>query len=150
VSKSEDRSPATLIHFGTWCKRQYDDPLISRHPENSRKPPKQVAATPLVRKRRLGHYDAGIWRDGRAISFGEDAPADPKVLRIQGVADEAEPEAAMQKQAKRNLTFLHKRLRPYVMGSALRGLAIAPLLQEAYGRNAAVLKMSVRAMPWIL
>lgn len=35
----------------------------------------QVAAATLDRKRRLGHY-AVIWRDGKAIAIGEDAPSD--------------------------------------------------------------------------
>jgi hypothetical protein len=36
---------------------------------------KQVAADTLERKRRLGHY-AVIWRDGRPMTIGEDAPGD--------------------------------------------------------------------------
>jgi hypothetical protein len=36
---------------------------------------KQVAADTLERKRRLGHY-AVIWRDGRPMAIGEDAPSD--------------------------------------------------------------------------
>lgn len=35
---------------------------------------KQVAADTLERKRRLGHY-AIIWRDGKPVAIGEDAPA---------------------------------------------------------------------------
>jgi hypothetical protein len=35
---------------------------------------KQVAADTLERKRRLGHY-AVIWRDGKPVAIGEDAPA---------------------------------------------------------------------------
>ena len=34
---------------------------------------KQVAAETLERKRRLGHY-AIIWRDGKPVAIGEDAP----------------------------------------------------------------------------
>ncbi|WP_017324783.1 hypothetical protein [Synechococcus sp. PCC 7336] len=33
----------------------------------------KVAAETLERKRRLGHY-AIIWRDGKAVAIGEDAP----------------------------------------------------------------------------
>jgi hypothetical protein len=36
---------------------------------------RQVAADTLERKRRLGHY-AVIWRDGRPMAIGEDAPGD--------------------------------------------------------------------------
>lgn len=36
---------------------------------------RQVAADTLERKRRLGHY-AVIWRDGRPMAIGEDAPTD--------------------------------------------------------------------------
>lgn len=35
---------------------------------------KQVAINTLDRKRRLGHY-AVIWRDGKPICIGEDAPS---------------------------------------------------------------------------
>jgi peptidase E len=35
---------------------------------------KQVAADTLERKRRLGHY-AVIWRNGKPVAIGEDAPA---------------------------------------------------------------------------
>jgi len=35
----------------------------------------QVATITLDRKRRLGHY-AIVWRDGKAIAIGEDAPID--------------------------------------------------------------------------
>jgi hypothetical protein len=35
---------------------------------------KKVAADTLERKRRLGHY-AIIWRDGKPVAIGEDAPA---------------------------------------------------------------------------
>ena len=38
----------------------------------------QVAAKVLDRKRRLGHY-AVIWRDGKSICIGEDAPSNEKV-----------------------------------------------------------------------
>lgn len=34
---------------------------------------RKVAADTLERKRRLGHY-AVIWRDGKPIAIGEDAP----------------------------------------------------------------------------
>ncbi len=34
---------------------------------------KKVAAETLDRKRRLGHY-AVIWRDGKPVAIGEDAP----------------------------------------------------------------------------
>ncbi len=34
---------------------------------------KKVAADTLERKRRLGHY-AIIWRDGKPVAIGEDAP----------------------------------------------------------------------------
>lgn len=34
---------------------------------------RQVAADTLERKRRLGHY-AVVWRDGRPVAIGEDAP----------------------------------------------------------------------------
>ncbi|MEO0644684.1 MAG: hypothetical protein AAFZ17_00800 [Cyanobacteria bacterium J06650_10] len=36
---------------------------------------RQVAADTLERKRRLGHY-AVVWRDGRPVAIGEDAPDD--------------------------------------------------------------------------
>uniref|UniRef100_B8HMU2 Uncharacterized protein n=1 Tax=Cyanothece sp. (strain PCC 7425 / ATCC 29141) TaxID=395961 RepID=B8HMU2_CYAP4 len=36
---------------------------------------RQVAADTLERKRRLGHY-AVIWRNGRPMTIGEDAPTD--------------------------------------------------------------------------
>ncbi|WP_008317590.1 hypothetical protein [Leptolyngbya sp. PCC 6406] len=36
---------------------------------------RQVAADTLERKRRLGHY-AVIWRDGKPLIIGDDAPAD--------------------------------------------------------------------------
>lgn len=36
---------------------------------------RKVSADTLERKRRLGHY-AVIWRDGRVIAIGEDAPND--------------------------------------------------------------------------
>lgn len=36
---------------------------------------RQVAAATLERKRRLGHY-AVIWRNGRPMAIGEDAPTD--------------------------------------------------------------------------
>lgn len=35
---------------------------------------RKVAADTLERKRRLGHY-AIIWRDGKPVAIGEDAPA---------------------------------------------------------------------------
>ena len=34
---------------------------------------KQVAINTLERKRRLGHY-AVVWRDGKPVAIGEDAP----------------------------------------------------------------------------
>ncbi len=34
---------------------------------------RQVAADTLERKRRLGHY-AVVWRDGKPVAIGEDAP----------------------------------------------------------------------------
>jgi hypothetical protein len=34
---------------------------------------KKVAADTLERKRRLGHY-AIIWKDGKPVAIGEDAP----------------------------------------------------------------------------
>lgn len=34
---------------------------------------RKVAADTLERKRRLGHY-AVIWRDGKPVALGEDAP----------------------------------------------------------------------------
>ena len=34
---------------------------------------KQVAAKTLEKKRRLGHY-AVIWREGKAVAVGDDAP----------------------------------------------------------------------------
>jgi len=34
---------------------------------------RKVAADTLERKRRLGHY-AIIWRDGKPVAIGEDAP----------------------------------------------------------------------------
>lgn len=36
---------------------------------------RKVAADTLERKRRLGHY-AIVWRDGRPVAIGEDAPND--------------------------------------------------------------------------
>lgn len=36
---------------------------------------KQVHRDTLERKRRLGHY-AVIWRDGKVVAVGEDAPAE--------------------------------------------------------------------------
>ena len=36
---------------------------------------KQVAINTLERKRRLGHY-AVVWRDGKPVAIGEDAPRD--------------------------------------------------------------------------
>lgn len=36
---------------------------------------KQVAADTLERKRRLGHY-AVLWRDGKPVIVGDDAPSD--------------------------------------------------------------------------
>jgi hypothetical protein len=36
-----------------------------------------VAADTLDRKRRLGHY-AVIWRDGKPVAIGEDAPSELK------------------------------------------------------------------------
>ena len=36
---------------------------------------RKAVADTLDRKRRLGHY-AVIWRDGKAIAIGEDAPID--------------------------------------------------------------------------
>lgn len=36
----------------------------------------KVAADTLEQKRRLGHY-AVIWRDGKTLLIGEDAPASP-------------------------------------------------------------------------
>jgi hypothetical protein len=36
---------------------------------------RKVAADTLERKRRLGHY-AVIWRDGRPMLIGDDAPSD--------------------------------------------------------------------------
>ncbi|MEL6352968.1 MAG: hypothetical protein AAFR58_14520 [Cyanobacteria bacterium J06627_28] len=36
---------------------------------------RQVAADTLERKRRLGHY-AVVWRDGKPVAIGEDAPDD--------------------------------------------------------------------------
>jgi hypothetical protein len=38
----------------------------------------KVAAETLERKRRLGHY-AVIWRDGKPVAIGEDAPDDLSV-----------------------------------------------------------------------
>ncbi len=38
---------------------------------------RQVASDTLERKRRLGHY-AIVWRDGRPVAIGEDAPDDIK------------------------------------------------------------------------
>ena len=37
---------------------------------------RQVATKTLERKRRLGHY-AVIWRDGKAVAMGDDAPQEP-------------------------------------------------------------------------
>lgn len=34
---------------------------------------RQVASDTLERKRRLGHY-AIVWRDGKPVAIGEDAP----------------------------------------------------------------------------
>lgn len=39
---------------------------------------RKAVADTLARKRRLGHY-AVIWRDGKAIAIGEDAPIDLRV-----------------------------------------------------------------------
>jgi hypothetical protein len=36
---------------------------------------RKVAADTLERKRRLGHY-AVIWRDGKPVIIGDDAPSD--------------------------------------------------------------------------
>ena len=36
---------------------------------------RKVAADTLERKRRLGHY-AVIWRDGKPVLIGDDAPSD--------------------------------------------------------------------------
>lgn len=36
---------------------------------------RKVAADTLERKRRLGHY-AVLWRDGRPLLIGDDAPSD--------------------------------------------------------------------------
>ncbi len=36
---------------------------------------KRTAAETLKRKRRLGHY-AVVWRDGKPVAIGEDAPDD--------------------------------------------------------------------------
>ena len=36
---------------------------------------KQVAINTLERKQRLGHY-AVVWRDGKPVAIGEDAPDD--------------------------------------------------------------------------
>lgn len=46
---------------------------------------RQVAAKTLDKKRRLGHY-AVIWRDGKAIALGDDAPqeADQSKMSSQG------------------------------------------------------------------
>lgn len=38
---------------------------------------KKAVADALERKRRLGHY-AVIWRDGKPVAIGEDAPDDLK------------------------------------------------------------------------
>lgn len=38
---------------------------------------RQVASDTLERKRRLGHY-AVVWRDGKPVAIGEDAPEDIK------------------------------------------------------------------------
>lgn len=38
---------------------------------------KQVASDTLERKRRLGHY-AVVWRDGKPVAIGKDAPDDIK------------------------------------------------------------------------
>ena len=39
---------------------------------------RKVAADTLERKRRLGHY-AVIWRDGKPVAIGQDAPAHLKI-----------------------------------------------------------------------
>jgi hypothetical protein len=41
---------------------------------------RKVAADTLERKRRLGHY-AIVWRDGKAVAIGEDAPEHLKIER---------------------------------------------------------------------
>lgn len=38
---------------------------------------RRVAAQTLEKKRRLGHY-AVIWRDGKPVAIGEDAPEIPE------------------------------------------------------------------------
>ena len=38
---------------------------------------RKAVANALERKRRLGHY-AVVWRDGRAVAIGEDAPIEIK------------------------------------------------------------------------
>lgn len=38
---------------------------------------RKAVANALERKRRLGHY-AVVWRDGRAVAIGEDAPSEIK------------------------------------------------------------------------
>ena len=48
---------------------------------------KRAVAKALERKRRLGQY-AVVWRDGRPVCIGPDAPAEP---RGYGVAAESAP-----------------------------------------------------------
>lgn len=43
---------------------------------------RQVAVDTLERKRRLGHY-AVVWRDGKPVAIGEDAP--------DNIAEESRP-----------------------------------------------------------
>lgn len=48
---------------------------------------RQVTRDTLERKRRLGHY-AVLWRDGKVVTVGDDAPAD--VLEDESAQNVAE------------------------------------------------------------
>ncbi|MEL6351578.1 MAG: hypothetical protein AAFR58_07425 [Cyanobacteria bacterium J06627_28] len=50
---------------------------ISSHAQKTLDALREAVAKTLERKRRLGHY-AVVWRDGKPIAIGEDAPDDLK------------------------------------------------------------------------
>ena len=48
---------------------------ISSHTQKTLDALRKAVANALERKRRLGHY-AVVWRDGKPVAIGEDAPDD--------------------------------------------------------------------------
>lgn len=55
---------------------------------------------------------------------------------------------ALKEKAVQEIKLNHDKIQPYIIEAVLRGLAVTPILQDAYGRSTAVpnLKLNISAM----